>query len=216
MADIDILVPPEAVEIASDRLCEAGWSPKHGELPDLVRDDAPISTNYQKGEFGRIDLHRQIFHFSRRDHELDACLWQNARPARLAGRSVLIPSVADGIVVSIAHGVGNGDGDWAIDVGYRARKCQIEWDTVAHIAERRGLVPAVLAGLTYLKTLGSDIPQSVLDRLRNARPTVGEYLKYFDETLMRETRDTVPSRLVNGAHRVANALLPRDRYQYRW
>ena len=51
---------------------------------------------------------------------------------------------------------------------------------------------------------------------RNARPTAGEYLKYFDETLMRETRDTVPSRLVNVAHRIANPLLPRDRYEYIW
>jgi hypothetical protein len=214
MGDIDILVPPDTVIMANNRLREAGWSGKHVE--SFVRDEAQISANYLKGEFGDIDLHRHIFHFCRRDRELDVALWENAREARLAGRRVLMPSVADNIVISVAHGIGNGDGDWAIDVDYFARKHQVEWDRVAYIADRRGLVPAVLAGLTYLKTLGSDIPQFALDTLRTARPTVGEYLKYFDLTLLRETRDTVPSRLVNGAHRIANPLLPRDQYQYRW
>ena len=214
MGDIDILVPHDAVAIASDRLCEAGWSAELVEL--FARDEAAISQNYRKGEFGDIDLHRHVFHFSRRDRELDVALWENARSGRLAGRHVLMPSVADSIVISVAHGTGNGDGDWAIDVDHCIRKHHVEWDRVAYIADHRGLVPAVLAGLTYLKTLGSVIPQSALDTLRNARPTVGEYLKYFDLTLLRERRHSIPSRVVNAAHRIANPLLPRDRYQYRW
>jgi hypothetical protein len=214
MGDMDVLVPPHAFSLASDLLCKAGWSPQHARIP--VRDEITISENYRHGEYGDIDLHRCVFHFCRRDPGLDANLWENARSTQLLGRSILIPSVADIIVISIAHGVGNGDGDWAIDVDSCIRNFQVEWDRVAHIAERRGLIPAVLAGLTYLKTLGSAVPQSVLDCLRNARPTVGEYLKYFDLTLLRETRNTVPSRLVNAAHRIANPLLPRDRYQYRW
>ena len=213
MADIDLLVPPAALTMASNRLREAGWS---GEwVEGFAVDEVQISVNCLKGEFGDIDLHRYAFHFSRRDCELDVALWENARPMRLAGRRVLIPDLADSIVISVAHGVVNGDGDWAIDVDYCVRKRQVEWDRVAHIADRRGLVPTVLAGLTYLRTLGSDIPQSVLDLLRNARPTVGEYLKYFDLTLKREARDT-PSRLVGTVRRIANPLLPRDRYQYEW
>jgi Uncharacterised nucleotidyltransferase len=214
MGDIDVLVPSHAITLASDRLCEAGWSPQHARI--LVSDETTMSVNYWKGEYGDIDLHRYVFPFCRRDHDLDAKLWENARSARLLGRSVQIPSVADSIIISIAHGIGNGDGDWAIDVDSCIRSSLVEWDRVAQIADRRGLVPAALAGLTYLKRLGSDIPQSVLDDLGNARSTVGEYLKYFDLTLMRETRHTVPSRLVNAAHRIANPLLPRDRYQYRW
>jgi len=217
MADIDILVRSEVVAMASDRLCKEGWLPKHGGSPAMFRDEKGlISRNYQKGEFGHIDLHQHVFHFSRRDCALDAGLWESARRARFANRSVLIPSVADSIVITIAHGVRNGDGDWALDLAYRIRTCQIAWDRVAYIADRRGLVPSVLAGLSYLRILGSDIPKSVLDCLCNLRPTIGEYLKYLDETMMRETRYSVPSRLVNGAHRIANAFLPRDRYEYRW
>jgi Uncharacterised nucleotidyltransferase len=214
MGDIDILVPPDAVIMASNRLREAGWSGERAE--SFVRDEAQISANYLKREFGDIDLHRHLYHFCRRDSDLDLALWKNARPASLGGRRALIPSVADNIVISVAHGIGNGDGDWAIDVDHCVRKHHVDWNRVAYIADHRGLIPAVLAGLTYLKSLGSDIPQSALDTLRNARPTLGEYLKYFDLTLLRETRDTVPSKLVNGAHRIANPLLPRDQYQYQW
>ena len=216
MGDVDILVSPEAIAMANDRLRESGWSPKLGESSEVVHDERIPSSNYQKGEFGSVDLHRRAFHFSRRDLERDAELWKNARMAKLMGRSVLVPSVADSIVISIAHGVRGGEGDWAIDVDYRIRADNIDWDRVACIADQRGLVPTILSGLVYLKTLGTPVPSSLLTSLRRARPTLGEYLKYFDETLMRETRDIVPSRLANGAHRVANALLPRDRYQYRW
>ena len=97
-----------------------------------------------------------------------------------------MPSPADSVVISIAHGVINGDGDWAMDVGYRVGTCQVDWDRVAHIADRRGLVPPVLSGLTYVKTLGVDIPRSILDHLHDARPTAGEYLKYLADTLGRK------------------------------
>ena len=65
MGDVDILVPPEAVVAASDRLCEAGWSAEGGQPPEIVRHDVQrrISTNFRNGEFGDIDLHRQRLSF---------------------------------------------------------------------------------------------------------------------------------------------------------
>jgi hypothetical protein len=216
--DVDILVLPESTAAASDRLCEAGWLAKRGESPEIVgrKSQVRIGTDYRKGEFGWIDLHRHVFHFSRRDRELDAALWENARTARLGGRPILIPSPADSIVISITHGVRSGDGDWAIDVAYRIRASQIAWDKVAYIADRRGLVPYILSGLTYLRTLGVDVPQSVLDCLHAKRPTTGEYLKYWVETLRREG---VPNRVRKAVNRIAKmlfpTLLPPDRYEYR-
>ena len=76
-----------------------------GHVESFVRNEDQISANYLKGEFGDIDLHRHLFHFSRRDRELDADLWENARPGSLAGRCVLIPNLADSIVVSVVHGM---------------------------------------------------------------------------------------------------------------
>jgi len=232
MGDVDILVPPEAMVAASDRLCEAGWS-ADGQPPEIVRRDVQrhLAKTFRKGEFGEIDLHCGVFHFSRRLRELDASLWENARPASLAGRPVLVPSPADSVVISIAHGVISGDGDWVMDLGYRVGACQVDWDRVIHVSDRRGLVPPVLSGLTYAKALGVDIPGSVLDHLHEARPTPGEYLKYLAHTLGRKywvyplARDNLHSRLTKRVSnalvlklrkrvdQIANALLPRDRYR---
>lgn len=216
MGDVDILVLPEAVVAASDRLCETGWSSKGGYSPETLRRRVQIKLggeDYLKGEFGEIDLHFQVFYFARRDRELDASLWENACPARFAGRPVLVPSPADSIVISIADGVRSGEGDWAMDIAYRIRTCQIEWDRVAYIADRRGLVPFVLSGLTYLRSLGCDIPQSTLDCLRDARPSAGEYLKYWDFWI-RGMNAPHTHKLRMGVKWLAHALLPQDRYQY--
>jgi len=214
MADLDILVRPEAVAAASDRICETGWSPKRGYSPEKLRRRVQTKlcgVGYRSGEFGEVDLHYQVFYFTRWDRELDASLWKNARSARLAGRPILVPSPEDSIVISIADGVRSGEGDWVLDLSYRINACQIEWDRVADIAERRGLVPFVLSGLTYLKNLGCDIPQSTLACLSRLRPSAGEYLKYWD---FRLRAMNVPHRLRRKVHLLAHALLPRDRYQY--
>jgi hypothetical protein len=143
-----------------------------------------------------------------------------------------VASPEDSVVISIAHGVINGDGDWAMDVAYRLSVCQVDWDRVVHIADRRGLVPSILSGLAYVKTLGVDIPRSILNHLHEGRPTLGEYLKYLSDTLGQKywvdtlKRENLPyrlrkkvgnallSRLRKRVDQMANALLPRDRYQY--
>ena len=214
MADVDILVRPEAAAAASDRLCDSGWSSKKGYSPERLRSKvlASISgASYRKGEYGEIDLHCHVFYFTRRNPQLNASLWENARPARFAGRAVLVPSPEDSIVIGIADGVRSGEGDWIMDVGYRIRNSQIEWDRVASIAEQRGLVPLIHSGLTYLRGFGYEIPRSTFDWLQAARPSAGEYLKYWD---FRLRGLDVPHRLRRTVHSLANALLPRDRYQY--
>lgn len=214
MADVDILVLPEAVVAASDRLCETGWSSKAGYSPEILRRRVQIKLrgeDYRKGEFGEVDLHYQTYYFTRRSPELDSNLWKDARLARFAGRPVLVPSQAESIVISIADGIRSGEGDWAIDLGYRISAGQIEWDAVVCITVQRGLVPFVLSGLTYIRSLGCEIPQSALDCLEEARPTAGEYLKYWDYRLRRKN---VPHRLRIGVQHLANKLLPSEQYEY--
>jgi hypothetical protein len=225
LGDVDILVPPEARATAIDCLFEAGWSVGGQSSTEN------FSCNFRKGEFGDIDLHRDAFHFSRRNQKLDAQLWENARPARLAGRSVLVTSPADSVVIGIAHGISSGDCDWAIDIAYRVSTSKIKWDRVAYIADGRGLVPYVLSGLNYLGALGVDIPASILDRLHDAHPMAGEYINYWADTLAlkywidtfgkesvshrlrKRVYNALLFRLRKRVDRVAKALLPRDRYQ---
>lgn len=210
MGDVDILVPPDATGAASDQLSKVGWSCR-SRTSDNFRRQLRISLNLRHGEFGDVDVHHQVFHFSRRNSDLDESLWRNARPARLAGMPVRVPSPADSIVISIAHGMRTGDGDWAMDVGHRSKASQVEWDQVADIAERRGLVPHVFWGLSYLETLGAQIPASILTRLSEARSPLGEHLKYCADTLRRKN---VSKRLRKVVDRAAHRRLPRDKYQY--
>jgi len=162
---------------------------------------------------------------------LDDELWEKALPAHLAGRSVLVTSPADSVVIGIAHGIGSGDCDWVIDVAYRIITSKIDWDRAVYIADNRGLVPYVLAGMTYMRTLGIDIPRSILDRLHDARSPAGEYInywadilahKYWNDTfgpesvlyrLRKRVYHALLFRFRKRVHWMAKALLPRDRYQ---
>jgi len=214
MGDVDILVLPEAVAAANDRLCETGWSSKRGYSPERLRHRAQFSicgVDYLKGEFGEVDLHFQIYYFTRRTSELEANLWKKARTARFAGRPVLVPSPEESIVIGIADGIRSGEGDWAIDVSHRVSACQIDWEETVSIAVQRGIVPSVLSGLSYLNSLGCKIPQSTLDGLHDASPTIGEYLKYWDFRLM---RTSVPWKFRVAVQRLAHSLLPQEKYQY--
>ena len=93
MGDVDVLVHPDDVVRATDALCECGWESSSGESPQYLRLLAPVraSTNFRRGRFGDIDLHRVAFHFSKRDAELDAALWSRARPLLFGGKKVLVP-----------------------------------------------------------------------------------------------------------------------------
>jgi hypothetical protein len=214
MADVDILVLPEEVIAASDRLCEAGWSSKQGHSPEILRQKVQIKLggeDYRKGEYGEVDLHFRAYYFTRRSPELEANLWKKARLACFVGRPVLVPSPAESIVIGITDGLRSGEGDWAIDVGCRVSANPIDWDEVVRITIQRGLVPFVLSGLMYLKRLDCNIPQSALDRLGATRPTAGEYIKYWD---FRLRRNNVPHRLRMLVQRFAHKLLPREQYEY--
>jgi hypothetical protein len=199
---------------ASDRLCETGWSSKKGYSHETLHRRVQIKLggeDFVKGDFGEVDLHFETYYFTKRGTKLEASVWNSARPASFAGRSVLVPSPAESVVIGIADGIRSGEGDWAIDIFHRNITCPIEWDDVAQITVERGLVPFVLSGLTYLKSLGCQIPQSALDVLDEARPTAGEYVKYWDFRLRRKG---VPHRLRMKVQRLAHKLLPLERYKY--
>ena len=210
MGDVDVLVPLDSIGAASDILSRTGWTARPKAIDHFNR-RLRMSLNFRYPEYGDVDLHHQVFHFSRRNRDLDEDLWLNARPARLMGVPVRVPSIADSIVISIAHGMRTGDGDWAIDVGYRTSAGQVDWDEVVNIAERRGLARHALAGLAYLKTLGCTIPESALERLSRAHSPLGEHLKYYADTMRRKQ---MPKKIRKVVDRAANRLLPRDRYLY--
>lgn len=214
MGDVDILVPREDVVRATDVLHGAGWVSSSGESLPYLRSLAPVraSTNYRRGRFGDIDLHRVAFHFSRRDAELDAGLWRRARPVLFAGKNVLVPSGEDSVLISLAHGVGGNSSDWAMDVGHRISVSGLDWDRMVDAATGRGLVPTALAGLTYLRSLDLPVPDSAIARLRALNVPLGEWLKYWSNIRGSGLRRGLAKKVTN---RIADLALPRQRYDYR-
>jgi hypothetical protein len=214
MGDVDILVRPDDVVRATDVLCASGWESSSGESPQYLRVLASVraSTNFRRGRFGDIDLHRVAFHFSKRDAELDAALWSRAREVLFAGKKVLVPSGEDSILVSLASGVGGNSGDWAIDVGHRISVSSLDWDRIVEMAARRGLVPTALSGLTYLRSLGMAVPERAIARLSAFDVPMPEWLKYWSNVRGHGRRRGLAKKVVNG---IADLGLPRRSYDYR-
>jgi hypothetical protein len=214
MGDVDVLVHPDDVVRATDVLCGSGWEASSGESPHYLRLLAPVraSTNLRRGRFGDIDLHRVAFHFSKRDAELDAALWDRARPVLFAGKKVLVPSGEDSILISLASGVGGNSGDWAIDVGHRISVSSLDWDRIIEMTARRGLVPTALSGLTYLRSLGLAVPERAITRLSALHVPTAEWLKYWSNIRGHGRRRGLAKKVVNG---IADLGLPRRSYDYR-
>ena len=214
MGDVDVLVRPDDVVGATDVLCASGWESSSGESPQYLRVLASVraSTNFRRGRFGDIDLHRVAFHFSKRDAELDAALWSRAREVLFAGKKVLVPSGEDSILISLASGVGGNSGDWAIDVGHRISVSSLDWDRIVEMAVRRGLVPTALSGLTYLRSLGVTVPERAISRLSALDVPMAEWLKYWSNVRGHGSRRGLAKKVVNG---IADLGLPRRSYDYR-
>lgn len=211
MGDVDILVHPDQAVAALDSLAADGWTASNGESFELLRRLAGVrlSGNFNKGQYGEVDLHSSPFHFARIDPHLDADLWQRARPASLAMRPILVPDPTDSVLLLLAHSVTSGSGDWALDIAIRIEKQSIDWDRLAQLAARRGLVPACLASLSYLREeLGIAVPEAALEKLARTPVTLGERLKYWSNVRDRAERN-LAEKAVN---RLADRVLRHQRF----
>jgi len=211
MGDVDILVRQEDGPRAASVLTAAGWEATNGDSALLLQQLAPLraSSNYRRGIYGEVDLHTQAFHFCRRDQELENALWRDARVISFGGTDVCVPSSADSIVISLAHGVVGRDGDWAIDIGQRINAGGVDWDRTIELVERRALVPLALAGLNYLHELGLGVPQDVMRRLAETPVAPGVWLKHYASIRSNRRKRRLLQRI---ADVLSSPLLPRTIY----
>lgn len=211
MGDVDMLVRQEDGPRAVDALTAAGWEATNGDSALLLRQLAPVraSSNYRRGVYGEVDLHTYAFHFCRRDEDLESALWRDSRLISFGGTDVRVPSSADSIAISLAHGVSGRDGDWAIDIGQRINAGDVDWDRTIERLERRALVPLALAGLDYLRGLGIGVPQDVMRRLAETPVAPGVWLKHY-ASIRTNTRSR--GILQRVADLLSSPLLPRSLY----
>lgn len=213
MGDVDVLVSPRQVVDAIDAIVGAGWQSVNGESPEYLRYLALVrlSGNYRKGQHGEVDLHINPFHFAHTDPDHDEALWRNARPIRLAKRTVLVPDGADGALISLAHAALSESGDWALDMSARIERQEIDWERLMETAARRGLVASCHAGLLYLKEeLGVPVPSETLAVLARTPVPFGDRLKHWSNVRDRTDRNAIEKL----ANRLADRLLVRGGYAH--
>jgi hypothetical protein len=211
MGDVDVLVHPKNAFAALDALHRGGWEATNGESVEYLRRLATIrlNGNFRKGSHGNIDLHVSPFHYSRRDGSLDEDLWRRALPARLAGWPVHVPDPTDSMLIVLAHATESANGDWTADVATRIREQAIDWDRLVETANRRGIVPACLAGLSYLSLrIGVPVPDDALLSLSALKVPVAQRLKYWSNVRDRSER-SLTEKVVN---RLADGLLVRQEF----
>lgn len=209
LGDVDVLVHPRHARAALDTLHSSGWESANGESVEYLRQLAAIrlNGNFRRGAHGNIDLHVSPFHYSRKDGALDDEIWRRAVPARLAGWPVLVPDATHSMLIVLAHATESANGDWTIDLATRMREQAIDWDLLVETAERRGIVPACLAGLSYLSLrIGVPLPDDVLPRLSTSRVPFAHRLKYWSNVRDRSER-SLPEKAAN---RLADLLLVRQ------
>jgi hypothetical protein len=206
MGDVDILVRPEDTVRALDSLASDHWTATNGESFEYLRELANVrlSGNFKKGEHGEIDLHNSPFHFARIQPALDEAMWRSAAHVKLALRPILVPAPTDATLLLLAHSATSNSGDWAIDLATRIERQSIDWALLASMAHQRGLVPACLAGLRYVRQeLSLGVPDAALAALAALPVPAGERLKYWSNVRDRSERNLFEK----AGNRLADRLL---------
>lgn len=171
--DIDILLRRPDMRAAFTLLLDAGWQATSGAGAQRLKDFAETwrATNFVKGEFGDIDVHRLAYHPAHASDSDDRALWARSVATSLAGIPARAPASSDRIALAIAHGAldAHTHSDWLCDIDSCIRAGNVVWaDLLETLKARRVLAPAA-AALTYLaQEIGTPVPRTFLAALLDA------------------------------------------------
>jgi len=183
LGDIDVLIHlddwPKALDLANEK----GW---RSELwPTLGPHIFPHhhSVMIREANGGTVDLHHFALFMCRNVGD-DNGLWERAKPVRFRGLSLLAPSPADEVVVSIAHGLLHAlspIADWVLDIAPLIRSGQVDWGVVEAEASNREIDPNIASGLLLAtERLNLPVPHVMLDRMiaRVREPFVTDFRSF--------------------------------------
>ncbi len=168
--DVDFLVRPRDMVTAFETICGFGWKPATGSSSHALADRVPWirSLNFQKGEFGDLDLHQFAFHPPHFSRVEDERVWGRAVGASFSEVPVQVPAASDRIAISVAHSGldAHAHSDWLVDCDATLRDGTIDWDALLETARIRSIALPTAIALTYLgQEIGAPVPSWVLGRL---------------------------------------------------
>ncbi len=173
MEDVDVLVPQARVHEAHHLLVANGWRWEDDQsLADVMR--VKHSHPMHGPDGAQIDLHWRPLWEPASTGEM----WSRMTEGLIGGVPVSVPSVADQIVVTCAHGVGWYPSPlrWVPDTAMLGRSADAAlWDEVVAAAIERRMAAATAASLRVVaEVAGLDVPVDVLGRLDAARVSLVE------------------------------------------
>ncbi len=171
MDDVDILVPRAAARVALDLLEGDGWRAVHGPLRPL---GVWHAVDLVRAEHERVDLHWSATYIPGDDR----AIWEDARPAKLLERSVLVPSPAIQLLITCVHGVRPSPAPvrWLADSLLILRNSdEIDWVALVDEARARRVTIALEGALRGLREqFDAPVPAGVLRQLVGGRHELGE------------------------------------------
>ena len=201
---VDIAVRPEDCARAFDCLAADGWRPVGSRAANAV------STNFRRGQFGRLTLHRTPFPPPHTSFADDASIWQRSAAGKIAYVTVRVPSPTDAVAIGLAHGARDSHrrSDWLANVAANMDR-GMDWELFEFSSDRHRLhAPGAIALLCLRERLGRRVPETVLARLE--RSAMGHPVSLF--AALAETR---PKAGTIGFFWLARALIKRSRRQNR-
>lgn len=177
IADVDILIPEPDAERAAAVLSAAGYQAPYGP-PDVGWFH---SWTCRTPEGHEIDVHWSAFKPPGDDNRM----FDTARQATLLGRTVLVPSVTECLLVAIGNAFWF-DGPpmrWIADSLLLFQTGVIDWDVVRRRADRPGVLPGLTAALEFLaREFGAPVPAVVIEDLRRRPISWQERAAYWVAT----------------------------------
>ncbi len=181
MWDIDILVKPDKIMIASNHLIKLGWQSHVNDLEEHI--SYIHAVNFEHSDGRNIDLHWHVL-CECCDANADKDFWENAVETVLYEVTTFSLNATDQLFHVCVHGsrwMSISSLRWVSDsmVILNNQENSIDWDRLIKLAQKHHLLIILKETLTYLnENIAAIIPQHVIERLEELKPSMFEFIDY--------------------------------------
>ena len=175
MEDIDVLVPHSQALEAIRILEGAGWTSLFRNHYRLV--EWAHACHFAGPGDAQLDLHWHLLHSDCRP-EADTAFWERSEKTSWNGLEVRVLGPTDQLLHTCEHGARYNiiaPIRWLADayLVLRQSKSEIDWDLLVETAREKDIALPAYETLEYLKSeFSADIPEEVLKKLQEKRPTL--------------------------------------------